>query len=144
MKKPITSSRAEILAIGEVSNRTSVNIETIRYYERIGLLPPPNRQPNGRRVFDGEQVTRLTFIRRARDMGFSQDEVRTLLVLADGGSKSCEEVRDLATTHLQSIREKIAGLKKMERALADTVSKCVGKNAPACPVLEVLASDTIA
>jgi MerR family mercuric resistance operon transcriptional regulator len=143
MKNPITKTRAATLPIGEVSKRSGVNIETIRYYERLGLLPKPRRSANGRRVFEGEHLKRLTFIRRARALGFSQDEVRALLVLADGGAESCGEVRDLANVHLHSIREKIADLKKMERVLSDTVSRCKGADAPACPVLDALAGQEI-
>ncbi len=139
MKKPITKTRAKTFPIGEVSKRSGVNIETIRYYERLGLLPKPQRAANGRRVFEGAHMRRLTFIRRARALGFSQDEVRALLVLADGGAQSCSEVRDLANVHLHSIQEKIADLKKMERVLSNTVSRCKGKDAPACPVLDALA-----
>ena len=143
MKKPITITRAAVFPIGEVSKRSGVNIETIRYYERLGLLPEPQRAANGRRVFEGEHLKRLIFIRRARAMGFSQDEVRALLVLADGGAKSCGEVRDIAKVHLRSIREKIADLNKMERVLSDTVSRCKGEDAPVCPVLDALAGREI-
>jgi len=139
MKKGITKTRAAAFSIGEVSRRSGVNIETIRYYERLGLLPKPQRSANGRREFESEHLRRLTFIRRARAMGFSQDEVRALLVLADGGTQSCGEVRDIANVHLRSIREKIADLKKMERVLSDTVSRCKGEDAPDCPVLDALA-----
>lgn len=143
MKKAITKTRAAAFSIGEVSRRSGVNIETIRYYERLGLLPKPQRAANGRRVFENEHLRRLTFIRRARAMGFSQDEVRALLVLADGGAQSCSEVRDIANVHLRSIREKIADLKKMERVLSDTVSQCKGEDAPDCPVLDALAESSL-
>ena len=140
MSKGITSSRLAGFPIGELSRKTGVHIETIRYYERIGFVSPPPRGADGRRSFDAEDVKRLCFIRRSRDMGFSQDEVRALLRLADGGAKSCGEVQALAETHLKDIRAKISDLKKMEAILAVTVSKCTGEGAPACPVLDALSA----
>ncbi len=140
MSKTITITRAAEFAIGELSRQTAVLIETIRYYERIGFLPVPQRGTNGRRTYDMEDVKRLRFIKRSRDMGFSQDEVRALLRLTDGGAKSCEEVQALAEDHLRDIRSKISDLKKMEAILAVTVSKCTGEGAPACPVLDALSA----
>ena len=141
MPKTITNARAAEFAIGELSRQTGVLIETIRYYERIGFVPIPPRGSNGRRTYDSGDVKRLRFIKRSRDMGFSQEEVRTLLRLADGGATSCGEVRTLAEVHLRDIRAKISDLKKLEHVLADTVSKCIGPGAPACPVLDVLSEE---
>jgi MerR family mercuric resistance operon transcriptional regulator len=140
MSKTTTITRAAQFAIGELSRQTAVLIETIRYYERIGFLPVPERGTNGRRTYNIEDVKRLRFIKRSRDMGFSQDEVRALLRLADGGAKSCGEVQALAETHLRDIRSKIRDLRKMELILATTVSKCTGEGAPACPVLDALSA----
>ena len=120
---------------------TGVPIETIRYYERIGLVSKPPRAANGRRTYGAEGVKRLRFIKRSRDMGFSQDEVRALLRLADGGATSCGEVQAIAEIHLRDIRTKISDLKKLENALAETVAQCTGAGAPACPVLDVLSED---
>jgi MerR family transcriptional regulator, mercuric resistance operon regulatory protein len=138
MSKDITSSRLTGFPIGELSRKTGVHIETIRYYERIGFIAPPPRGADGRRAFDAEDVKRLCFIKRSRDMGFSQDEVRTLLRLADGGEKSCSEVSVIAQAHLKDIRAKISDLRKLENVLSETVSKCKGGDAPVCPVLEAL------
>jgi MerR family mercuric resistance operon transcriptional regulator len=140
MSKTTTITRAAQFAIGELSRQTAVLIETIRYYERIGFLPVPERGTNGRRTYNIEDVKRLRFIKRSRDMGFSQDEVRALLRLADGGARSCGEVQALAETHLRDIRSKIRDLRKMELILATTVSKCTGEGAPACPVLDALSA----
>jgi len=140
MSKSITIARLAEFAIGELSRQTAVLIETIRYYERIGFLPVPERGANGRRTYNTEDAKRLRFIKRSRDMGFSQDEVRALLRLADGGAKSCGEVQTLAETHLRDIRSKISDLRKMELILATTVSKCTGEGAPACPVLDALSA----
>ena len=138
MSELITKSRDVWIAIGELAKRTGVPIGTIRYYERVGLLSKPDRASNGRRMFGEQHVTRLSFVRRSRNMGFSQDEVRTLLKLADGGARSCNEVRALAMSHLQDVRSKINDLRRMEIVLEVTVSKCTGESAPACPVLDAL------
>lgn len=142
MSKSITNARLAEFAIGELSRQTTVHVETIRYYERIGFLPVPQRGTNGRRTYNTEDAKRLRFIKRSRDMGFSQDEVRALLRLADGGAKSCGEVQALAETHLRDIRSKISDLKKLENVLAETVAQCTGPGAPACPVLDVLSEES--
>src|SRR5437660_12437993 len=97
----ITSPRAENISIGELSRRTGVNIETIRYYERIKMLPAPPRTASGRRVYGAAETRCLAFIRRSRELGFTLDEIRTLLALsAEGGQGTCAEVRELAAGHL--------------------------------------------
>ena len=128
------------IQIGELSRRTSCNIETIRYYERIGLLPVPPRR--GRyRSYSREDVARLGFVRRARELGFTLDEVRALLGLAAGGQASCTEVRELAASHLQDVRARIADLRRMERVLADSVRACDAGQDPGCPLLDALGAE---
>ena len=134
----ITASRAETLPIGELSRRSGVNIETIRYYERIKLLSPPSRAANGHRVFGSTDLRILVFIRRSRELGFSLDEIRTLLRLGGPEKASCREVRTIAAHHLEDIRAKLGDLKKLERLLSNTVARCSGKTAPDCPVLDIL------
>ena len=136
--RTITTSRAEELTIGQLSKLTSVNIETIRYYERIKMLAPPPRTASGRRVYGSTDVRILVFVRRSRELGFSLDEIRALLRLGGPEKASCREVREIATHHLEDIRSKLADLKKLERLLATTVAKCSGKAAPDCPVLDIL------
>jgi MerR family transcriptional regulator, mercuric resistance operon regulatory protein len=127
----------QAIQIGELSRRTGCNIETIRYYERIGLMPPPARR--GRyRSYGGEDVGRLGFVRRARELGFTLDEVRALLGLTVGGQASCAEVRELAASHLKDVRTRIADLKRMERVLADSVSACDAGQDPGCPLIQAL------
>jgi MerR family mercuric resistance operon transcriptional regulator len=125
--------------IGGLSSRSGVNVETIRYYERIGLLAKPLRTSSGYRLYRLGDVERLAFIRRARDLGFSVDEVRRLLSLADGRSRSCRRVRDIAATHLADIRTKLGDLHRMEQVLANLVDSCADGTLPACPLLETLA-----
>ncbi len=134
----ITTSRADGLTIGELSKLTGVNIETIRYYERIKMLPEPPRTAGGRRVYDTIQLRILSFIRRSRELGFSPDEVRALLRLGGPEKASCRQVRDVASHHLDDIRAKISDLRKLERLLAKTISQCTGTTAPVCPVLDIL------
>ena len=134
----ITAPRAGDLAIGELAKRSGVNIETIRYYERVKLLPRPPRTQSGRRIFGASEVRTLVFIRRARELGFSLDEIRALLHLGEPGKASCREVRQIASHHLEDIRSKLEDLRKLERLLATTVSKCSGRVAPECPVLDIL------
>lgn len=125
------------IPIGELSRRTGCNIETIRYYERIGLMPAPPRR--GRyRSYGADDVGRLGFVRRARELGFTLDEVRALLGLAGGGHASCAEVRNLAASHLKDVRTRIADLKRMERVLADSVRACDAGQDPGCPLIEAL------
>ena len=134
----ITVSRADNFPIGELSRHSGVNIETIRYYERAKMLPPPPRTASGRRVYDSTHLRTLTFIRRSRGLGFSLDEIRALLRLGGPEKASCREVRAIATHHLEDIRAKLADLKKLERLLATTVARCSGRTAPDCPVLDIL------
>ena len=138
MDKPITSSRAIALTAGQLAIESSTNVETIRYFERIGLISRADRTINGHRRFDGSHVRQLNFIRRSREMGFSQDEVRSLLSLSTTGRQSCSDVKSIANTNLKIIRQKIAGLRSLEKLLAEVSSRCGTGKTPHCPVLEAL------
>lgn len=138
----ITVPRASNVPIGALSRRTGVNIETIRYYERIRMLPAPPRTASGRRVYGDEDVRMLRFIRRARELGFSLDEIRALLRLRTPGRAPCGKVRSIAMHHLEDIRAKISDLAKLERLLTRTVARCRGDEAPDCPVLEILDAES--
>lgn len=128
------------LQIGAVAEQTSVNIETIRYYERQGLLPLPSRSAGGRRLYDVLAVQRLSFIRRSRELGFSLVDTRELLRLADDQRTDCRKVRTLAVHHLDDIRGKIASLEKLERALATLTDACRPESDGACPILAALST----
>jgi MerR family transcriptional regulator, mercuric resistance operon regulatory protein len=136
--KAITASRAEALTIGKLSRLTGVNIETIRYYEKIGVVPVTPRTASGRRVYGPTERRILAFVRRSRELGFSLDEVRALLRLGGPEKASCREVRKIAAHHLDDIRAKISDLRKLERLLDKTIAQCTGTTAPACPVLDIL------
>ena len=129
---------SDAFPIGVLSRQSQVNIETVRYYERVGLLPKPARSRGGYRLYQPNDVERLNFIRRARDLGFSLDEVRRLLDLADRKSRSCRRVHDIAVDHLAEVRSKIADLQRMARVLGSLVEACAQGTMPACPLLETL------
>ena len=134
-------TRSAGIQIGELSRRTGCNIETIRYYERISLLPAPARSAGHYRVYDTADVRRLGFIRRARELGFTLDEVRALLALsANDRQDTCAQVRELAAGHLAEVRAKIADLRAMERVLADAVRRCTAGELPGCPIIEALSA----
>jgi MerR family mercuric resistance operon transcriptional regulator len=136
--RQITASGAEGLSIGELSRLSGVNIETIRYYERVKMLPAPPRTAGGRRIYAARDLRILVFIRRARELGFSLGQIRALLKLGGPERASCREVREIAAHHLGDVRAKLADMKKLERLLARTVARCSGRTAPDCPVLDIL------
>jgi len=140
----ITASRGDSLSIGALSRHTGVNIETIRYYERIGLMVKPPRTKGGHRSYATVHADRLSFIRRARELGFSIEDIRTLLVLSARGHASCAEARQVAAAHLADVRAKQNDLAKLEIILTETIAQCDAQGSsdvtPACPVLEVLQS----
>jgi MerR family mercuric resistance operon transcriptional regulator len=133
------------IAVGELSRQTGCNIETIRYYERIGLLPKPRREKGGRfRRYDRDDVARLRFIRRARQLGFTLDEVRALLRLAAGdGEHVRAEARGIAAGHVADIRAKIADLQAMERVLTEAICERDAGQHPRCPLIEVLSEGSL-
>ena len=126
-------------SIGELSRLTGVNIETIRYYERINMMPHPPRTASGRRVYGEVETRTLSFIRRSRELGFTLDETRALLALsAEQGQEVCADVRHLAANHLRDVRAKIADLRAMERILADAVRRCDEGESARFPLIDAL------
>ena len=126
------------LTIGGLSRRTGCNIETIRYYERAGLMPAPPRSRGGHRLYDAGHEKRLVFIRRSRQLGFALDQIRALLGLVDGGDYTCAEVKATTLAHLDAVRGKIADLTRMAAVLDEMAARCDGGEVPACPILEAL------
>ncbi len=129
------------MSIGELSKQTGCKIETIRYYEKIGIMPIPSRGTGGHRIYVFEHVKRLLFIRRGRELGFSLQSIRDLLHLADRKTTSCKKVRNITTAHLEEVQGKINDLKSMEKVLADLVKRCKGRTIPDCPIIESLMGD---
>lgn len=132
------------LKIGALAERTGINVPTIRYYEQIGLLRPADRQQGGQRVYGDDDVKRLTFVRRCRDFGFSIEQVRSLVALVQDPQSSCTHARDMAQSHLATVRAKMAELKALERSIASFVvncdASCAGGPGPDCVILDDLSS----
>jgi MerR family copper efflux transcriptional regulator len=124
--------------IGTVAQQSGIPSKTIRYYETIGLMSPADRRPNGYRAYSCIAMRELTFIKRARDLGFSVEEIRSLLDLWRDGKRTSRAVKTLALTHLQVLDHKIAGLRSMRRTLAHLIVHCRGDERPECPILDEL------
>lgn len=127
------------LSIGDLARQTGAKVETVRYYERIGLLPAPERTDSNYRSYDKAHLGRLSFIRRARDLGFSLDQVRELLGLADQRDRSCEAVDAIARQHLVEVQRKIADLSALHDELADLIGRCRHGTVADCRIIETLA-----
>ncbi|MGH6649757.1 MAG: MerR family transcriptional regulator [Sphingopyxis sp.] len=124
--------------IGELARLAGTRTETIRFYEKEGLLPPPARTPANYRSYGGEHRQRLSFIRRARDLGFPLDDVRELLALADDRGRPCDAVDEIATRHLEEIDAKIADLGKMRTELSRMLTTCQQGTIDDCRIIETL------
>lgn len=126
--------------IGRIAQSASVAIDTIRFYEREGLLPEPRRRASGYREYDEGAVSRLRFIRRAKDLGFTLDEIRELLALSADRHGGVEGVRERAAARLKAIDERIVELQRVRDGLSELVDACPGHGAPEdCPILKALA-----
>lgn len=136
MAKPVLVQRG--YSIGRLAAESGVKVETIRYYERVGIMPRPARSACGYRRYTDEDFKRLTFIRRGRELAFSLDALRDLLSLLDSRTYTCAEGRDVALEHLADIRGKIADLKRLERAMAEIAARCSGKRIPDCALIDIL------
>lgn len=136
-----TADKAEF-PIGALARESAVNIETIRYYEKIGVMPKAPRSAGGYRLYAPEHLKRLTFIRRGRELGFSLDELRDLLRLIDGHAYTCAEVRALTLDHVAEIRRKITDLRRLERVMTAVASQCSGRKIPDCPIIDTLFRDS--
>lgn len=130
--------QAEDFPIGVLSERSGVNIETIRYYEKIGVMPNPARSAGGYRIYGPQHVRRLHFVRRGRELGFSLDELRGLLHLVDGHTFTCAQVHALTVRHLKDIRQKIIDLRRLEQVMSDMAKQCKGDQLPECPIVDAL------
>lgn len=132
------------LKIGEVAERSGVNLQTIRYYEREQLLPEPPRLPSGYRVYPDEMVRRLRFIKRSQEIGFTLAEIRELLSLRIDRGRTRADVRSIAEAKISDIEEKIRTLQAMKSALMHLTDKCSGHGpASDCPILESIDSDEV-
>ncbi|HAF80329.1 MULTISPECIES: helix-turn-helix domain-containing protein [Brevundimonas] len=129
----------ERFSIGELGRRTGCKVVTIRYYEQIGLLDAPERGEGGHRVYERAHLDRLSFIRRARDLGFSHDDIRSLLTLSTGPAAGpCQAVDHVAAAHLDAVRAKISDLRRLELILVSVLDQCGRTTVEACCVLDAL------
>lgn len=135
---PDTTPKHRAFTIGALSKQTGCKVETIRYYERIGLLPEPLRSAGGHRLYRGDDLRRLGFIRRSRQLGFTLDEVRGLLAMVDSEAFTCGQIKAVTLDHLDEIRRKLADLAKLERILTEIAARCDGGGRPDCPIIEAL------
>lgn len=126
------------MKIGQVAARAGVNIDTVRYYERRGLLEEPERRPSGYREYPEETVPLIRFVKRAQDLGFTLKEIDELISLRDGAGKHRKEVRALAEAKMRDINQKLARLQAMRSALNGLLESCACGQRPACPILEAL------
>jgi len=130
------------LTIGQVAKRAGVGVETIRFYEREGLIGKPARRPSGYRQYEPDIVRRIRFIQRAKELGFSLREITELLSLRVARGRACEAVKARAAAKMEDIESKIAGLERMKRALTSLVEACAGRGSVGeCPILDALDAD---
>ena len=129
--------------IGELAKRADTKVQTIRYYEDIGVMPKAIRAANNRRLYDETHLERLTFVRHSRELGFSLDDIRNLLELSDQPDRPCEEVDAIARAHLDSVESKIASLQVLQDELRRMINHCSGGDVSDCRIIEVLANHNL-
>ena len=127
------------MSIGVLAKATGTKVETVRWYEQVGLLPVPARTSGNYRAYDAAHLGRLSFIRRARDLGFSLDQVRALLDIAGQQDRSCEAVDMIAREHLEEVDRKIADLQALRRELDSLIGQCRHGKIAECRIIEALA-----
>jgi Hg(II)-responsive transcriptional regulator len=126
------------MTIGQLAKRAGVGVETIRFYEREGLIDKPPRRASGYRQYPPETVDQLRFIRRAKELGFTLREIKELMSLRDGGGRRRDEVLKIAEARIRDIDQKLARLQAMRTALSRLVESCARGRRPTCPILEAL------
>jgi len=126
---------------GALARLLNCNIETVRYYENIGIIGPTERSASGHRLYSQTDTERLRFALRLRQLGFSLDEVRSLLAMVNTGDYTCAQIADVAEDHLTSIRRKIEDLQRLERSLSDITRQCHRGDTPDCAIIEVLGAE---
>lgn len=131
-----------LLSIGKIAKQAGISVETIRFYERKGLLQEPQRKESGYRQYQEEDIRKLVFIQHAKNLGFSLNEIRDLMSLQSDSRSTSREVKNMAENKLQDIEEKIKMLQRMRRTLKHLVDKCPGEGPTSeCPILDALAKD---
>ena len=133
-----TASHAAV-NIGTAARRSGITVKMIRYYESIGLIAPADRSAGNYRTYDSRDISRLEFIKRGRNLGFSLDAIRQLLALWDDSGRASAEVKALVNSHIAELDGRIAALKSMRRTLAHLAERCDGDDRPDCPIIDDLA-----
>lgn len=136
-------ARADGMTIGAVAKATGCNIRTIRYYESVGLVSPPERTAGNQRIYDQARVDRLVFIRRARALGFPLDDIRELLDLSDRPDRSCASIDAVARRHAEAVAARIDQLNRLKAELDRMVAHCEGGRVADCRIVRMLADDTL-
>lgn len=126
------------MSIGEAARRAGVSARMLRHYESLGLLPHVARTDNGYRQYSAADVHVLRFIRRSRDLGFSMEEITTLLGLWQDQERTSASVKQIAQTHIKTLEQRIAAMQAMQRSLQTLVQCCHGDDRPDCPILDDL------
>jgi DNA-binding transcriptional MerR regulator len=134
----------QAFSIGDLASRTGTKVETIRYYEKVGLLPAPARTGGNHRVYTRAHADRLAFIRHSRELGFSLESVRAILALSDDADRPCAEVDAIAREHLDAVRDRITRLHALEAELSRMIEQCGRGRVGDCRVIEVLVDQTYA
>lgn len=134
---------AEQFSIGAMASTGNCKVQTIRYYEQIGLLPKPRRNSGNQRVYSRQQHDRLRFIRHSRELGFSLDQIRQILALSDEPAHSCKEVDGIAREHLRDVESKIERLQSLRTELKRMISECAGDRVAKCQIVKVLSDHAL-
>jgi MerR family copper efflux transcriptional regulator len=129
------------VSIGAAAHRSGITVKMIRYYESIGLIAPADRTASNYRTYDERDISRLEFVKRARGLGFSLDEIRQLLALWDDSGRASAEVKSLVLAHITELDARIAALKSMRGTLRLLADRCDGNDRPDCPIIDDLAGD---
>ncbi|MET0081088.1 MAG: helix-turn-helix domain-containing protein [Candidatus Thiodiazotropha lotti] len=130
-------------SIGQMAEAGNCKVQTIRYYEQIGLLPEPERSEGNQRIYHQNHLDRLGFVRHSRELGFSLDRIREILALSDNPDHSCEEVDQIARSHLQEVESKIKRLQSMRMELKRMINQCAGNQVADCRIIEVLSDHSL-
>jgi len=128
-------------SIGQLAKLSGVHLETIRYYERIGIMPKPGRLPNGYRQYEHRHLKRLNFVHKSRDLGFSLKTIRLMLMMVDHNELSCGEIHDITVEQLGEIDAKMRRLSRLSSVLKVMSEKCSRGEVPECPVIDALFDD---
>jgi DNA-binding transcriptional MerR regulator len=131
-------AHAPPMTIGDLAAATNTRVETVRWYEKVKLLPAPERSAGNYRLYGPEHLRRLSFIRRGRDLGFTVDQIRELLAMADDRDRSCAEVDTIARAHLAQVERKLADLTRLAHELRDVIGQCGCGSVADCRIIEAL------